>query len=153
LNKHNAPSVTYPLKRSRVQAAVLVGFWLLGCTAVCSWLYASQNRTLSLPVGIAVLGLTGWAAFSGWKSSPLGELVWDGQSWRWESAGYQTGVTEYQVMVAADFQQIVLLRLENPANARLWLWVECTALPERWLDLRRAVYSPHRERAFQVTVV
>ena len=104
-----------------------------------------------LPFGLAVLLLTGWVAFSGWKSSPLGKLAWDGQSWRWESMGYQAGVTEYQVVVAADFQNMVLLRLENPANARLWLWVERRVSPERWLDLRRAVYSPHRERAFQAT--
>ena len=135
--------------RSRVQAAVCLGFWFLGCLAVCLWIYAAQNRGLVLLAGVVVLVLTGWAAFSGWKSSPLGTLAWDGQCWRWQSNGYQAGVAEYEVVVAADFQHIVLLRLQNPARARLWLWAERSTLPERWLDLRRAVYSPHRELALQ----
>ena len=118
-----------------------------------SWLYAIENKSVALPFGMGVLVLTGWAAFFGWKSSPLGKLAWDGETWRCVSASYQAGVTEYQVMVAADFQYIVLLRLENAANSRRWLWVERSASPERWLDLRRALYSPRRQRALQATVV
>ena len=55
-----------------------------------------------------------------------------------------TGVTEQKLTVIVDFQSLLLLRLENPAYAHLWLWAERHVLPERWLDLRRAVYAPHR---------
>ncbi len=92
----------------------------------------------------ATLVFSGIAAFQGWKNCPIGQLVWDGQLWRWESLGYQTGAAEQTLFVIADFQNLLLLRLENHAHASLWLWAEQKAFPERWLDLRRAVYSPRR---------
>ena len=93
---------------------------------------------------IAVL-LAGIAARTSWTRLPAGQLAWDGDVWRWESAGYQAGIAEHEVSVVADFQRIVLLRLENQAHASMWLWLEQSVLPERWLDLRRAVYSPHKK--------
>ncbi|MFC5522636.1 hypothetical protein ACFPP7_17230 [Polaromonas jejuensis] len=99
-----------------------------------------------MSAGIAVLG-AGLAAYAGWKNVPSGQLAWDGEVWRWESSSYQTGVAEYALSVIADFQHVLLLRLENQAHARLWLWVERKAMPERWLDLRRAVYSPRKSPA------
>ena len=88
--------------------------------------------------------VAGGAAYAGWKNAPVGQIAWDGQLWRWESLGYQTGIAEQQLSVVADFQSVLLLRIENQAHASLWLWAERAAMPERWLDLRRAVYSPHR---------
>lgn len=93
---------------------------------------------------IAVL-LAGIAARTSWTRLPAGQLAWDGDVWRWESAGYKAGIAEHEVSVVADFQRIVLLRLENQAHASMWLWLEQSVLPERWLDLRRAVYSPHKK--------
>ncbi len=89
----------------------------------------------------AVCG-AGALAWVGWKKVPSGQLAWDGEFWRWESLAYQAGVAGYELSVVADFQHTLLLRLQNPARAGLWLWAERKALPERWLDLRRAVYSP-----------
>ncbi len=86
----------------------------------------------------------GLTALVGWKTSPCGQLAWDGQIWRWEGSGYQLGAAEQKLSVVVDFQNLLLLRLENPAHAHLWLWAEHKVLPERWLDFRRAVYSPHR---------
>lgn len=86
----------------------------------------------------------GLAVRSALKSLPTGQLVWDGNAWRWESAGYQTGIAEYDISVIADLQSRLLLRLENPASASLWLWLERGSLPERWLDLRRAIYATRR---------
>ena len=91
----------------------------------------------------ALLG-AGAAACVGWKRAPAGQLAWDGQNWRWESASYRTGVAEYKLSVIADLQHILVIRLENSAGARLWIWPERYAFSERWLDLRRAVYSPQR---------
>ncbi len=86
----------------------------------------------------------GFAALYGWKNSPVGQLAWDGQVWRWEGPGYQVGVAEYDLSAALDFQSLMLLRIENQAHATLWLCAERRAFPSRWVDLRRAVYSPHR---------
>ena len=92
---------------------------------------------------IAVL-LAGIAARTSWICLPGGQLAWDGDVWRWESAGYQAGIAEHELSVVADFQHSLLLRLENQARASLWLWVEQNTMPERWMDLRRAVFSPHK---------
>ncbi len=93
---------------------------------------------------MATVICAGLAGYFGWKNSALGQLAWDGQSWRWESPGYQSGLAEQRMSVVGDFQHVLLLRMENQAHATLWLWLERTAAPERWLDLRRAVYSPQR---------
>ena len=122
----------------------LAGLWLAGLFAVLFWLKVSRSIDWRAFLAAAALVFAGIAAFKGWKNSPIGQLVWDGQLWRWESQGYQTGAAEQTLFVIADFQNLLLLRLENQAHASLWLWAERKALPERWLDLRRAVYSPQR---------
>ena len=96
-------------------------------------------------LAITTVLLAGAAARTSWIRLPVGQLAWNGDVWRWESAGYKAGIAEHEVSVIADFQRIVLLRLENQAHASMWLWLEQSALPERWLDLRRAVYSPHKK--------
>ena len=105
------------------------------------WLYATQRFDWRLGAAFVAVVCAGVSARSGWLKLPLGQLAWDGKAWRWESATYQTGLAEYDVSVIADFQSRMLLRLENPASASLWLWPERDGFPERWLDLRRAIYS------------
>ena len=52
-------------------------------------------------------------------------------------------------MVVLDVQFAILLRLDNQAGAVWWLWAEKSALPSRWLDLRRAVHAKHKPATFQ----
>jgi len=142
---HNAPPVVYPLGRSRFLGTLLLGLWLCGLLLAVLW-YFHGTRQLDWRLGLvatAALG-AGVAAHTGWRRSSAGRLAWDGDAWRWESPGYQAGVAEYELSVLADLQHYLLLRLENPARIRLWLWVERRVMPERWLDLRRAVYSPRK---------
>ena len=144
MTTHNAPPVVYPLGRSRFQAVVLTGLWLAGLLAVLFWLNVGRSIDWRAFLAAVVLLFAGLAAFKGWINSPNGQLMWDGQLWRWESLGYQTSVAEQTLFVIADFQNLLLIRLENQAHASLWLWAERKASPERWLDLRCAVYAPHR---------
>ena len=111
---------------------------------MAAWMLASQHLGWRQWLGFLALIGAGVAAWRGWKSAPVGQIAWDGQVWRWEGPGYQAGVAEYQLLAAADFKNVLLLRLENQAHAKLWLWAERRTFPARWLDLRRAVYSPHR---------
>jgi toxin CptA len=145
LTLHNAPPVVYPLGRSHFLGALLLGLWLLGLLGVLLWHFQGvvQLGWRLVLMGGSVLG-AGVAAGIAWHRAPVGRLVWDGEAWRWESPGYQTGAIEYELCVLGDFQHLLLLRLENPDHARLWLWVERRAMPQRWLDLRRAVYSPRK---------
>ncbi len=97
----------------------------------------------SVLAGLLALCL-GLAALRAWAQSPEGQLAWDGEAWRWQSVGYQSGEATYRLTVGADFQRVLLLRLENSDRASLWVWVDAAGFPERWPDLRRAVYSPGR---------
>ena len=144
MTSHNAPPVVYPLGRSRFQGWVLAVLWFAGLLLLLNSLRVQEPigwRTFATLMSVVVAGV---AARTGWKNSPIGLLAWDGQSWRWEGPGYQSGVVEQKLLVIFDFQNLLMLQLENPAKARLWLWAERKAAPERWLDLRRAVYSPHK---------
>jgi hypothetical protein len=141
---HSAPPVVYPLGRSRFQASFLLGLWLAGVLLAGFWFLAAPRLDWRLGVVCVCSLIGGWAALSSWRNAPVGQLRWDGQNWCWESPGYQTGVAEQQLFVLADFQHLMLLRIENQAHASLWLWMERRSMPERWLDLRRAVYSPRR---------
>ncbi|WP_431097811.1 hypothetical protein [Polaromonas aquatica] len=145
MTSHNAPPVIYPLERSRFLGIVILGIWLSGLLLTAFWCF-SGIHSLDWRVGLAVASVlgAGVAARIGWQSSPIGQLAWSGETWRWESPGYQAGVAEYELSVVIDFQHVLLLRLENQTHKRLWMWVARSAMPERWLDLRRAVYSPHK---------
>lgn len=136
--------MSYPLWRSHLQAWVLSGFWAVAVLLIAAWVLASQFTGWRQLTGIAAVICAGLAAYQGWKNSPVGQLTWDGQAWHWEGPGYQAGIAEYKLLAALDFQNVMLLRIENQAHAKLWLWAERRAFPARWLDLRRAVYSPHR---------
>lgn len=145
--------MTYPLGRSHWQAWVLLSLWLAALLVVGVWVATSQSIGGRQCLGLAVVVGVGLAALHGWKHSPVGQLAWDGQVWRWEGPGYQSGVAEYELSATLDFQNLMLLRIENQAHAKLWLWAERRALPMRWLDLRRAVYSPHRSAGSVVSPV
>lgn len=144
---HNAPPVIYPLGRSRFLGRLLLGVWLAGLVLVLFWYSIARELDWRLVISFAAVAGTGVAARIGWNNAAAGQLTWDGEFWRWESSSYQTGIAEYELSVIADFQHMLLLRLENQAHARLWLWAERGTLPERWLDLRRAVYSPRKSPA------
>lgn len=144
MTSHNAPSVVYPLGHSRFHGYFLLCLWLTGSLLTLLWIYGSHAFDWRVYLALTTVMLAGAVAYKGWKSTPVGQLTWDGQCWRWEGTGYLTGVTEQKLTVIVDFQSLLLLRLENPAYAHLWLWAERRVLPERWLDLRRAVYAPHR---------
>jgi hypothetical protein len=121
-----------------------MGAWLAGLVLMLLWSFVTMKPDWRLAISFAVVLGTGAAARIGWNHAGAGQLSWDGEFWRWESSSYQTGIVEYELSIIADFQHMLLLRLENRSHARLWLWAERRAMPERWLDLRRAVYSPRR---------
>jgi toxin CptA len=134
---HSAPSVSYPVGRSRFAAVLALLGWLLGAVVIALWWTQSQSPGWRLWFAWAVLAAAGAFAACGWWRCAAGVLAWDGQAWSWSTAGLvQTGTLE----VGLDFQRWLLLRCAC-GNATHWLWVERASLAERWDDLRRAVYS------------
>ncbi len=133
--------------RSRFLGGFLLALWLIACLLMLSWFFLTQYSAWRAALAGSMLIFAGVIAGIGWKNAPAGQLAWDGQVWRWESPGYQAGVAGYRLAVVADFQRKLLLRLENQAHASIWLWVEQKAFAAKWLELRRAIYSPHKSSA------
>jgi toxin CptA len=135
---HNAPSVTYPVGRSRMLAGLIAALWLTGGMATAFWVF--QTSGLGWRLGAEILALVfcgAWAARA-WATMGVGALCWDGQDWQWSSAGRTVGG---RLAVHLDAQTHLLLRFTPPRGAQCWCWAERASAPERWADLRRAVYS------------
>lgn len=147
MNRHNAPPVAYPLGRSRFLGAVLFGVWLAGLLMLLLWHHQARLAGWPLISGMAAVLLAGLAAGSHWRNSPCGQLAWDGQCWRWESAAGGPDASAQALALIADFQGCLLLRLDDPAGTTLWLWAQQWDAPARWLDLRRAVHARRRPLA------
>jgi toxin CptA len=137
---HNAPSVIYPVGRSRFAAAVLSILWLLGALATAlGWLQAPAAAWRWGGAG-ALLAVLGLLAARSWWRQPSGLLAWDGEGWSWSvMGGQESGVPE----VCLDLQQRILVRWVGGGTTR-WLWLERAVRPAHWDDLRRAVYSRAR---------
>ena len=147
MNRHNAPPVVYPLGRSAFLANLLLGLWLAGLFSELWWYENARQLDWRAALASFAVLIAGIAARISWTNLPVGQLAWDGDVWKWESARCQAGVAEHELSVIVNCQHRLLLRLENHARISLWLWAEQNAMPERWLDFRRAVYSPHRPPA------
>jgi len=137
---HSAPSVTYPVGRSRFAGALLALAWLLGAAAAGLWWLQSPSPGWRLGALGFVLAAAGAFAAWGWWHGAQGTLAWDGQSWSW--SGDPDG-HDSVLEVGLDLQRWLLLRWKS-GNASHWLWLERTGRLERWDDLRRAVYSRAR---------
>jgi hypothetical protein len=137
---HSAPSVSYPVGRSRFAAVLLLLAWLLGGIATALWWLQSQSPGWRLGAASLVLAVAGACAAWNWWHSVSGVLAWDGQAWSW--GGRQSGVLE----VCLDLQHCLLLRWRS-GSASEWFWLERAGSTGRWDDLRRAVYSRARPEA------
>jgi toxin CptA len=115
--------------------------WAAGAAAVSAWAYFSSVNDWRVLFAVLASALAGCVAAGGWYAAPVGNLAWDGQVWRWQSEAYSTGESTLELVAVLDFQRVLWLRLENSAGASLWLWAEKSALPHRWMDLRRAAVS------------
>jgi toxin CptA len=138
---HSAPSVTYPVGRSRGATRILIVLWALGacCAGASCYLFDSAGwRQLLLVLSVVFAGV---AAGFGLRRDGAAVLHFDGLCWSLSGADSTRFVRAAQAAVALDFQSLMLVRLTEPGRARRWIWIEQRAMPERWRDVRRAVYS------------
>ena len=140
---HSAPSVTYPVGRSRlIGALVLAG---LGCGVSAAVLGAVQASALPwfAVAGLATAVMAGcWAGLRWWRT-PAGHLSWDGRGWAWSADSALDGpAAPFVVLVCLDLQTALLLRQSGGMRVARWFWLERSRFPQRWSALRRAVYSP-----------
>jgi len=152
---HNAPSVAYPVGRSRIWAGLAAGLWLAGA-AVCALVLRAMDdltgwRAMLLAAAVLAAGL---GAATGWWCAAAGTLEWNGEGWTRHGHGHGHTVAAGTPTVALDGQAFLLLRwqalpgahMSAPGKAwrrqrREWLWLDRAQAPQRWDGLRRAVYS------------
>jgi hypothetical protein len=134
---YSAPSVIYPVGRSRFAGVMLLIGWLLGVAAAAAWWVQARSGPWAAAAVGALLAVAAWLALAHWRGSAAGALAWDGESWSWLGLGHpEQGEPE----AALDLQDRLLVRWRGGAHSR-WLWLERARAPHRWDDLRRAVYS------------
>lgn len=140
---HDAPSVSYPVGRSRWAGALAAAMWLAGLAGTLLWSAQPQVAFWRLALAWTAVAAAGVIALRTWWRAPRGVLAWDGSGWTWTPDGGRAAAGELQV--ALDFQRLLLVRC-RAAGAGGWLWLERGA-GERWDELRRAVYSRARPAA------
>ncbi|WP_307867025.1 hypothetical protein [Variovorax sp. E3] len=133
--------MNYPVGRSRGATRILLFLWALGacCAGASCYLFDSAGwRQLLLVLSVVFAGV---AAGFGLRRDGAGVLHFDGLHWTLTGADPTRAVHGARALVALDFQSLMLLRLTEPGRARRWIWIEQRAMPQRWRDVRRAVYS------------
>ncbi len=125
-----APSVRFPVGRSRWLARLLLFIWLSGVLSL-AWAWPQPSWRWAL--GSAVLLLAGAGAVHFWLRMPRGELSWDGRVWRSTDGLEADGAP----VVRLDWQDWMLVQLHGGA----WLWLEAASDPHAWRALRRALYA------------
>lgn len=144
-----APPVHYPLRRSAVLGAILA-FWLLAGAAVMAAWALLGARSWPLPLlaaGLWLLALC--SAWHFWRGQFQGAIRWDGRSWALEDLrppGFSWPLAKAPEALV-DLQTHLWLCASPQGRACIWLWIERSARPERWTDLRRALYSRARPDA------
>lgn len=144
---NNAPSVDFPVGRSRFEAVGLASVAALGAAATAAWAVQSPVGSVG-PMWAAGLWLaaTALAAFT-WCRTARGTLAWRLGRWHWldvpetGGAGVAGDPPAARLSVALDLQRHLLLHLNAPPARPRWLWLSRDMAPSRWDDLRRAVYS------------
>ncbi|WP_192871563.1 hypothetical protein [Variovorax sp. JS1663] len=135
----SAPSVSYPVGRSRIAGRLLLGLWAGGvCCAIAAGLHFHAVDWRSGLLLMVVVGAGVAARVSTLRHTPAATLHFDGLCW---SIPGTAGQQAFAAKVALDAQSSLLVRLASPGGARRWVWLDRHAAPERWQALRRAVYS------------
>ncbi|MDB5829765.1 MAG: hypothetical protein JWQ73_3985 [Variovorax sp.] len=135
---HSAPSVSYPVGRSRDAALLLGSLWAAGACCAGAALFQVDRLGWRQALLMTSVVLTAMAARRTLGPTLVADLVFDGQDWSL-SGGAPRKVARIAVLL--DLQFLMLVRLDEPAQRPRWLWLERRSHPGRWQDLRRAVYS------------
>src|SRR5690349_7732632 len=117
---HDAPSVSYPVGRSRFAAALLLAAWLVGASVTALWWAQSPSTGGRQWAAWWAVAASGVAAAWRWWRSPEGVLSWDGRSWSWSARGR---VDAGLLQVSLDLQQFMLVRCAC-GNESHWLRLE-----------------------------
>lgn len=143
----SAPPVRYPVGQGLVLLWGLLILLGAGAVVLVFWLVQGGGGSVAR-MSAATLVWCGAASavWHCWRYRARGLLHWDGTHWHLETghAGKPAHLQEGILWVRLDLQSHLWVCLNGPEGRRTWLWLERQGAPERWGDLRRAVYSRPR---------
>ena len=140
----SAPAVQYPLRRSLALAVVLGCLLCIGAGSLAAWLVQGAPRHQGVAIAASGVWLvTAACALQFWWQQCAGTLSWDGAVWVLDDGrgNGEPRALDGPPTVYLDLQSHLWVCASLRGNPRVWLWIERSYLPERWMDLRRAVYS------------
>ena len=128
--------------------ALLLVFLFIGAGVVAAWVgFGARDAVVSAAVALGLWLSAAAGAAHFWWSQPRGVLQFDGQAWTLgQTAKSFSGPLALSAPpeVLLDLQAHLWVRVVPMGRASQWLWLERSSQPERWMDLRRAVYSRAR---------
>lgn len=98
-----------------------------------------------------------------WNRLEAGLLDWNGLSWHWVTVaqagddasqrGESVGSADQKGVISVRFdgRRCMLIKLEMTVGQARWLWLEQGFVPQRWHDVRRALYSRAKAPVFNTT--
>lgn len=140
----NPPSVRYPALRSVALGIFLSAIALAGASAWAAWaLQGAGLHGVRIAVVACVWTAAALSAFQFWRLQFTGHIRWDGLAWTMQALNQERGSWSLACPpeVFLDLQTHIFLRTTSVERRSVWLWLERSSSPERWLELRRAVYS------------
>ena len=152
MSARHSPAVHYPLLRPVLLWRIWKWAAVLTAAVLLMWLWVGAGEDWGLPASVSAVSwaLAVWAVRHSLLRWPQGHLHWDGKSWMLVRDESSSSVLA-SLQVIADMQQLLVLRLEPQQGRACHVLLEKKWAPERWLDLRRAVYSsaylsqPHQQ--------
>lgn len=135
---HSAPTVSYPVGRSRFQGWLIVLTGLMALVLGMFWREQADLAGWRQGLFLVSLLVASGIALKTWLQTPNGALRWDGQAWSWTCG---PAVIGGRVTVHLDLQFCMLLRMRTETGVQQWFWPERGVALPLWSALRCAVYS------------
>lgn len=144
MSVHHAPSVVYPVRHSVLPTILALGAWFAGLGLLlfgCDGLQGADWRPWVL--ASFLVASAAWGICST-RQQATGTLHWDGAAWRWEPDRSLAQFEVASLLVVADLQRMLVVKLTLQQGRHVWFNVHRAHSPERWLDVRRAIHLPGR---------
>jgi hypothetical protein len=151
--RYRPPVVAYALERPYWAAKAAIACWLVLAAVMQGWALQPQASWRQQGVAASFLLLAAWLLRRQHRLWPAGRLFWDGERWRLgldatAAAAAPAGVVLRVALDGGSWLWMEARAAEGEAGRRgwcrrvHWLYLSQRQSPERWGDLRRAVYSP-----------
>ena len=160
ISRHfSAPPVRYPVGQGSAPIWGLLILLGAGGAVLVFWLgQGAGDSLIRRSVAVLVWFVAASAVWHFWRNRVRGLLQWDGVHWHLETdqRGRSAHSLQGTLWVRLDLQHHLWVCLDGQDGRNAWLWLERQGAPERWGDLRRAVYSrpkPDASRADEPAAV